>query len=147
MTCMKAVVKAAVTVTPDHTVEKALDALRKAGVSYAPVIEGKALAGWFSVRGVLESAISVSVNVSDRMAGVKVALPNAPGMDMRLKKVLAGRVEDIMERPEPLRQQESLDSAVKIIAERGEPAAAVADDSGLFLGVVTGESALHALLS
>lgn len=149
MLCNDALVKKAVLLKPEQTVEQALSVLGKAGVTFAPVLEdGCALAGVFSVGRLLENTLPVSVAVGAGDGGnvVNVMVPSAPGMAKRLQKYRNAKISEMMQRPvRTVHRDMPLEAAVRYIRETGEPAAVVDPDTGAYIGIVTETSILDAL--
>ncbi len=121
----------------------ALRAMDKAGISYAPVVDGEGVAvGIFSISRLLESALPVSLD----MGGMNVSLQSAPGIARRLEKYMEGRVSDIMQRPfRALHSDTPLETAIRWLRENGEPVTVVQGETGMFAGVITDESVLAVL--
>jgi len=148
MPCKDALVKKVMTVSPDMSVEQALKDMKKSGLFFAPVVDSDGtLVGLFSVSRLLENTLPVSVALaSGGAAGVNVMVPSAPGMAKRLQKYRGARVSEMMQRQFGVVDPDmSLESAVRLIRETGEPAVVVDGPSGAFQGVVTAESVLEAL--
>ena len=149
MPCKDALVTKTVSLKSSQTVEQALQTLRKAGLSFAPVVEDDgSLAGLFSISRLLENVLPVSVAVGMGGSGgnVNVTIPSAPGMAKRLQKFRQSKVSEMMQRPlRAVHQNTPLEVAVRHVREMGEPAAVVDPDTGEFVGIVTENSILEAL--
>lgn len=149
MPCREALITKPILLKPSQSVDQALAALKKAGATFAPVLEDDGtLAGLFSVGRVLENTlpVSVAVAVGGEGAAMNVTIPSAPGMAKRFQKYRQGTVSEMMQRPaRAVYPDTPLDAAVRHIRENGEPAAVIDPATGSFIGIVTENSILEAL--
>lgn len=149
MPCKDALITKTVLLKPDQTVEQALQILKKASVTFAPVLEEDGtLVGLFSISRLLENTLPVSVAIGAGGAGnvMNITIPSAPGMVKRLQKYRLSKISEMMQRPsQAVHQNTPLDVAVRYVREMGEPAAVVDPDTGIFVGIVTENSILDAL--
>lgn len=149
MSCKEALVTKTVHLKPSQSVEQALAAMKKAGMTFAPVLEEDGtLAGVFSVGRVLENIlpVSVAVAVGGEGAAMNVMIPSAPGMAKRFQKYRRGTVSEMMQRaPQVVHPDTPLDTVIRHVQESGEPATVVDSSTGAFVGIITENSILEAL--
>lgn len=145
MPCKDALTTKVVTLSPTHTVEKALAEMKKAKAVFAPVVEDGALVGVFSFSRLLTAALPVSVALGLEGGGSSVRIPTAPGLGRRLQRAMGGTVAELMDRHVmAVALDAPLQAAIRHLATRAEPVC-VAEADGTFRGVVTEEGILAAL--
>lgn len=147
MPCKNALITKTVTLKPGQTVDQGLAALKKADISFAPVLEDDGtLAGVFSLSRLLENTLPVSVAVAGGGSVMNVTIPAAPGMVKRLQKYRLSKVSELMQRPARVFHPDTaLDAAVHHVRGEGEPAIVVHPETGAFQGIITDNSILEAL--
>lgn len=148
MTCSKIMNASPLTMTPETTVEEALDCMRKAGVRAAAVIDASgAVTGLFSLRYLMETILPVSMSSDDSsMSGIVVN--NAPGLDMRMQKVLMQTVSAVMDRRFSSVYPDSEPSqAARMIASNGESVVVVDEGTGQLHGIISDQCLVDGLLS
>lgn len=138
MPCHAAMIEKPLVVSPDMNVEKAVVALKKAGVSAAAVVdEGGLIVGVFSLAIVMRNLLPVSVAMSD---GIQMDVPvkAAPGIAKRLGKVYPLHVSDIMEKKKIniVYPQTPIWECVNKILSYGGPVVVVEDGGMRFMGMI-----------
>ena len=146
MPCHAAIVEKATTLKADATVEKALKAMKKAGVEFAPVIEGGAVVGLFSYQILMQNLLPVSVTMNDGIQ-LDVQVQAAPGIAKRLRNALTLTVDKVMERQNfPVVYPETATwEGVNMLVRTGLPLSVVDQETEKYIGFITQESLLDEL--
>ena len=148
MTCSKIMNSHPLTLTPDTTVGEALDCMRKAGVRAAAVTDSSGtVMGLFSLRNLMETILPVSMSSDDSpLSGIVVN--NAPGLQLRMQKVMMQTVAAVMDRrfssvyPDTAQTQ-----AARMIANNGESVIVLDEDTGRLHGMISDQCLVDGLLS
>ncbi|MCB9989029.1 MAG: CBS domain-containing protein [Rhodospirillales bacterium] len=137
-----ALVDKVVTLKPEQTVEEAVALFKKKNIRSAPVVDGKQLVGYFSLRHLMKGLLPVSV---DTDLGMRVPLGAAPGLEKRLRKLKPQPVSMLMERDMPVAKPDMpLWEIIGLLTQTGRPLP-VTDAEGAFVGLVSELTALEAL--
>lgn len=145
MPCHAATEKKLVVLSPEESVESAINILRQAHVNSAPVVdEGGKLLGLFSFKGLMRNLIPVSVAMTDGIK-VDIKVAAAPGVAKRLGRVKPLKVTEVMDRKVlSVSPDDPLWEGVSLLTNYGGPLAVV-DDKGKLLGLITYASMLAEL--
>ena len=135
------------TLSPDTTVEQALAQMKKQGTSTAAVIDSAGIVmGLFSLKNLTESILPVSMISESGLSGVVVSA--APGLDLRLQKVLQQTVAAVMDRRFlSVYPDTSVARVAQLIAERGESVIVLDEDTGRLQGMISDQGLIDGLLS
>ena len=146
MPCHSITQKNIPTVTPDQTVEDVIAFMQKKKLQYAPVVDkDKKLAGMFSFEILYKNILPVSVVMSDGVQ-LDMTIQAAPGIAKRLRKVTPLPVREVMEQKlHVLHPETPTWEGVNYLVQHGGPVCVVEQDSHVFIGVVTGLSAMEEL--
>lgn len=147
MTCAQAVIQKVTILSPDQTVEEALDTLEKKKIRTAPVLDddGKLL-GMFGFHSLLTNLLPVSVTMDDGLQRLDFVIGAAPGVAKRLRKLKPQKLENIMDRKAVVVQPETpIWEAIRVIVKHGSPLPVVDEGSGMFVGLITEQSAIEEL--
>lgn len=147
MNCSKIMNVTPLTLSPDTTVEEALECMRKAGVRAAAVTDSAGtVMGLFSLRNLMETILPVSMSDDSGMAGVVVN--NAPGLDLRMQRVLMQSVAAVMDRRfSSVYPDTSESQAARLIANNGESVIVLDEDTGRLHGMISDQCLVDGLLS
>lgn len=147
MPCHAAIVPKALSLKADTTVEKALKAMKKAKVEYAPVVDADGIiAGLFSYKILMKNLLPVSVAMSDGIQ-LDVQIQAAPGIAKRLRNVQLLSVETLMERQDfPIVYPETPTwEGVNVLVQTGLPLTVVEPQTQKYIGFITQTSLLEEL--
>lgn len=146
MNCDQVMNKAAFTLTPDVTVENALSQMKKMGMYAAAVVDSAGIGvGYFSLRNLMSNILPVSMMSDSVMPDLMIA--NAPGLELRLQKVLLEPIEAVMERKFLSVYPDTTESeAARLITAHGEDVMVVDEVSGQLLGIISDNSMIEGLL-
>ena len=147
MNCSKIMNVTPLTLSPDTTVEEALECMRKAGVRAAAVTDSAGtVMGLFSLRNLMETILPVSMSDDSGMSGVVVN--NAPGLDLRMQRVLMQSVAAVMDRRFSSVYPDTAESqAARLIANKGESVIVLDEDTGRLHGMISDQCLVDGLLS
>ncbi len=147
MTCDSAIEKDGVVLSDDVTVEKALELLKKSGVSNASIVDNDGnFLGIFSAAILLKNLIPVPITTSSGVQ-IDMKITAAPGVAKRFGGLLPLKITEVMERnPARILSDEPMWEAVGHIVVSGEPLC-VFDNSDKFMGFITYESLVNRLNS
>ncbi len=146
MPCHAAVTEKFIALSPDHEVGEALDAMKKAKVDTAPVVDadGKVV-GVFSHHVLLKNLLPVSVAMGGG-AQTDIRIGAAPGIAKRLKKIYPLKIGEIMDRKFPAVHPETpLWEGIGLLVQNGMPLLVIDGKSGKAQGVMNFQSALDEL--
>jgi len=147
MPCHAAIADKALTIKVDSTLEKALKAMKKAKVEYAPVVDGDGvLIGLLSYHILMKNLLPVSVNMSDGIQ-LDVNIPAAPGIAKRLRNVMLLTVDTVMERKNfPVVYPETPTwEGVNMMVQTGLPLGVIEPETQKYIGFITQTSLLDEL--
>jgi predicted transcriptional regulator len=142
----KAIIDKFLSVSPDDTVEDALQALKKAKIETAPVLDKeKRLLGVFSLQSLMKNLLPVSVPINDGIT-LDITIPAGPGIAKRLNKVHFLSVAEVMERKvNAITSETPIWEAINFLVQYGSPLIVVEYQTGKALGIMTTQSALEEL--
>ncbi len=148
MPCKDAMVTKVVTVGPDQSVEEVMDILSKNNIRHVPVVDkNKALVGMFGAHLLLKNLLPVSVAMEDGLQHLDFVIGAAPGMAMRLRKLMPVRVEQVMERNVVVVQPETPTwEALRLLYKYATPLPVVNEQDGRMLGLISEQSAIAELI-
>lgn len=147
MPCIDAIDKKALTFASDMVVEDALAKLKKAKAAVAVVLDqdGQA-AGLFSVKGLLQNLMPVSLPVGGGGEIPAIKLDAAPGVAKRLRRLYPLTVGEVMDRQlfvvDPSAR---LIEAIRRLIEYGALAVIVGNEDDGYLGLITESSVMDRL--
>lgn len=147
MPCHAAIADKALTIKVDSTIEKALKAMKKAKVEYAPVIDADGvLIGLLSYNILMKNLLPVSVNMSDGIQ-LDVNIPAAPGIAKRLRNVMLLTVDTVMERKDfPVVYPETPTwEGVNMMVQTGLPLTVIEPETQKYIGFISQTSLLDEL--
>lgn len=146
MTCAHIMNKKPLTLTPDTTVETALNQMKKSGANAAPVTDSSGtVMGLFSLRNLIENILPVSMVSESGLSGIVVNA--APGLDLRLQKVMTQNVAAVMDRRFLSVYPDSPESrAAQLIAEKGESVIVLNENTGRLEGMISDQNLIEGLL-
>jgi len=146
MPCHAAMIDKPTIIKPDTKVEKALKELQKKHLDGAPVVdENGVVVGIFSISGVMQNLLPVSVAMSNGIQ-LDVTVRAAPGVAKRLKKVYPLPVSDLMERKfYAVYPQTPIWEGVNMLVTHGAPIFVVENDENKFIGILDFHTALAEL--
>ncbi len=146
MPCHAAMIEKPFTLSPDTKVEKALKELKKKNFEAAPVVnEEGVIEGVFSLAGVMENLLPVSVAMSDGIQ-LDVTVRAAPGIAKRLKKVYPATVAELMSRKFDVVYPETpIWEGVNLLVTHGAPLFVVENKNNKFLGMIDHQSIMDEL--
>ncbi|MFN3827426.1 MAG: HPP family protein [Micavibrio sp.] len=135
------------TLKPETTVEDALAQMKKAGVKAAAVTDtGGTVMGLFSVRNLIESILPISMVSESGLAGVMIEA--APGLNLRLQKVMLQSVAAVMDRSFSSVYPDTAEvQAARMVAQNGEMVIVLDENTGILKGAITDEDLVSGLLS
>lgn len=147
MSCGNIMNKRPLTLTPDTTVEEALAQMKKAAVRAAPVTDSSGVVmGVFSLQNLMETILPVSMASDSGFAGVVV--DGAPGINMRLQKVLMQKVAAVMDRRfSSVYPDTSESKAARLIADTGQSVIVMDEDTGRLMGMICEQCMVDGLLA
>ena len=147
MTSHAAMITKIASLSPEDSVEKALKAMEKHGVSCRPVVDAdKALQGVFSLRSLMKNMLPVSIGMGDGMAAQDVVIGAAPGIVKRFRNAQIREVEAFMDRDFPYVTPETpIWKTIDILAQYGDRLYVVDEKTAKLSGVITSHSALDEL--
>lgn len=146
MPCIDAIDRKALSVSADLTVEQALALLKKSKASVALVLgEDGQPAGLFSIRGLMQGLMPVSLPVGDGPIPA-IRLDAAPGVAKRLRRLYPLPVGQVMERRfQTVEPGARLIEAIQKILETGAPGVLVGNEDEGFAGLITEQSVMDRL--
>lgn len=146
MACSDIMNKKPLTLSPETTVEEALVQMKKAGLKAAAVTDvGGTVMGLFSVRNLIESILPVSMVSESGLAGIMIDA--APGLNLRLQKVMLQTVAAVMDRRFSSVYPDMPESqAARVMAQKGETVIVLDENTGCLKGVITDEDLVEGLL-
>lgn len=147
MACGDIMNKNPLTLKPETTVEDALAQMKKAGVKAAAVTDtGGTVMGLFSVRNLIESILPISMVSESGLAGVMIEA--APGLNLRLQKVMLQSVAAVMDRSFSSVYPDTAEvQAARMVAQNGEMVIVLDENTGILKGAITDEDLVSGLLS
>lgn len=147
MACRDIMNASPLTLAPDTKVEDALATMKKKGVSSAPVTDASGtVMGLFSLRGLMETILPVSMFSETGLAGVVVEA--APGLRLRLQKLMTQSVAVVMERRFPHVFPDAPETqAARLIAEKGDGVVVMNENTGRLEGLITDLGVIEGLIS
>lgn len=147
MACSDIMNKNPLTLKPETTVEDALAQMKKAGVKAAAVTDtGGTVMGLFSVRNLIESILPISMVSESGLAGVMIEA--APGLNLRLQKVMLQSVAAVMDRSFSSVYPDTAEvQAARMVAQNGEMVIVLDENTGILKGAITDEDLVSGLLS
>jgi CBS domain-containing protein len=134
------------TLTPDTSVSDALAQMKKVGVNAAPVTDSAGtVMGLFSLRNLIENILPVSMVSESGLSGVVVSA--APGLDLRLQKVMMQNVAAVMDRRfMSVYPDTAASRGAQLIAEKGESVIVLNEDTGRLEGMISDQDLVEGLL-
>lgn len=146
MSCHDIMDKKPLTFTPDVTVEDALMKMRSRDVRTAVVINDSDVAvGLFSLRNLMETILPVSMTSDSGMQSV--TFNSAPGLDMRLQKVLMEPLSVVMDRRFPSVYPDTPEAeAARLIVNNGDSVVVLDEDTERLLGMISDQDLVEGLL-
>lgn len=147
MLCSDIMDKNPLTLTPDTSVTDALAQLKDAGICGAAVTDASGtVMGFFSLRHLLENTLPVSMVSESGFGGVLVNA--APGLELRLQKILQQDVAAVMDRRFfSVHPDTAAARAAQLIAERGADIVVLDEDTGHLKGIISDYIMIDGLLS
>ena len=147
MACKQVMDAKPMTLAPDTTVEAALAQMKKAGVRAAAVTDpAGTVMGLFSLRNLVETILPVSMISESGLTGVVVNA--APGLNLRMQKVLMQTVAAVMDRRFLSVYPDTPESrAAQLIAEKGESVIVLDENTGRLEGIINDEFLIVGLLA
>lgn len=144
MSCEGAMITKVVSLTPDQTVEEATALLKKKVIRAAPVLDGEGrLLGMFSFRYILSNLLPVSVTMDDGLQNLDFVIGAAPGIAKRLRRLKPQTVGEVLDRKTVvLSPHVPIWEAIRLLVRYGSPLPVI-DADGVFLGLVTEQSAIE----
>lgn len=133
-----------ISVPPDTEVEDAMALLKKHNIRALPVLDqNKKFLGMFGSRYVLAGLLPVSVRMDDGLQGLDFVVGAAPGIGKRLRKLKPQKVETVMDRNIVVTYPDTpLLEVIRLLVQYGSPLPVVDEDTGIFIGIVTEQSAI-----
>lgn len=135
-----------VSVSPDNTVEMALKLLDEKGLRAAPVVDGSGqFLGMFSAHDVIKELIP---SYLDGVGTLDFAQGASPILAGRLQKLFPSRVGDHVSAASAIKITTHTNTweALRMLTKYGSPIAVVDDETGMFKGLISEQSAIEALL-
>lgn len=147
MLCSDIMDKDPLTLTPDTAVTDALAQLKDAAITAAAVTDANGtVMGVFSLRHLLENALPVSMVSESGFAGVVVSA--APGLELRLQKILQQDVAAVMDRRFfSVYADTQAARAAQLIAEKGTDIVVLDEDTGQLRGMMNDRMMIDGLLA
>jgi CBS-domain-containing membrane protein len=147
MPCRDIMNASPLTLSPDTTVEAALSTMKKKAVCCAPVTDASGtVMGLFSLRGLMETILPVSMNSESGFSGVLVEA--APGLRLRLQKLMGQSVAVVMERRFPHVFPDAPETqAARLIADKGEGVIVMNENTGRLEGLITDLGVIEGLIA
>ncbi len=147
MICADIMQKDAPTLTPDTAVSAALVLLQEHKLNAAAVTDAQGFVmGVFSLRHLIENSLPVSMVSESGLGGVVVSA--APGLDLRLQKILQQNVAAVMDRRFfSVHPDTQTERAAQLIAEKGGLVIVLDEDTGHLQGVINEFIMIEGLLS
>ena len=147
MPCHAAIIDKALTIKVDSTIEKALKAMKKAKVEYAPILsDDGVIVGLLSYHILMKNLLPVSLTMNDGVQ-MDVNIPAAPGIAKRLRNVMLLSVDTVMERKNfPVVYTETpIWEGVNMMVQTGLPLTVIDPESQKYIGFITQTSLLSEL--
>lgn len=146
MTCSLIMNKSPLTLTPETSVGDALAQMKKSAVNAAPVTDkAGTVMGLFSLRNLVENILPVSMVSESGLSGVVVSA--APGLDLRLRKVMTQSVAAVMDRRFLSVYPDTSEArAAQLIAEKNESVIVLNEDTGRLEGMISDHDLIEGLL-
>jgi len=147
MPCHAAIAPKFLKLKTDQSVEKAIKAMKKAGVDMAPVVDKDGIfRGLFSFRILMKNLLPVSVVMNDGTQ-LDVKISAAPGIAKRLKNVLTLPIETFIEQKNTavVTAEAPIWEGVNILVNTNLPIAVIEADTRQYIGFITQESLLSEL--
>lgn len=140
--CSNAMIENVLTVSPETTVEDALEIFKKHDIRSVPVVDsGGNLAGLFGFRHVLMGLLPASATMDDGLRRLDFVIGAAPGIAKRLKKLKSKPVSDVMDpNPMVLYRHTATWEALRVMALHGSPISIVEEKDGKFVGMISRQS-------
>lgn len=147
MICADLMQKDPLILTPDTTVSVALSTLRDHKLNAAAVTDAQGIVmGVFSLRYLVENSLPVSMVSESGFGGM--VMNAAPGLDMRLQKMLQQTVAAVMDRRFfSVHPETQAARAAQLIAENGGLVVVLDADTGQLEGVINEFVMIDGLLS
>ncbi len=147
MTCRQVMDTKPLTLTPDTTVEQALSQMKKTGVRAAAVTDpAGTVMGLFSLRNLVENILPISMVSESGLSGVVVNA--APGLNLRLQKVMMQTVAAVMDRRFVSVYPDTPETrAAQLISERGESVIVLDENTGRLEGMINDQCLVEGLIS
>jgi len=144
MRCEDALIMKVTSLSPDQTVEEAMDILKTKNIRGAPVLDEESrLLGMFSFAQLLTTLLPVSVTMDDGVQNLDFVIGAAPGVSKRLRKLKPQRVSDIMDtKAIVLHPQTPIWEGIRLLVKYGSPLPVIEEETGRFLGLMTEQSAI-----
>lgn len=134
------------TLTPDTAVTAALAQLKDAGIGAAAVTDSQGtVMGLFSLRHLIENVLPVSMISESGLGGVLVSA--APGLDLRLQKIMQQNVAAVMDRHFfSVYPDTPAVRAAQMVAEQGADVIVLDEDTGHLKGIIDDRILIDGLL-
>lgn len=142
--CTRAMVTNVTTVSPDTTVEKALEIFKEKSIRNVPVVDatGK-FVGLFGLKEVLVNLLPKAASMEDGLTNLNFVQDAAPGIAKRLKKLHNVLVSDLMNKePHSVECDTSTIEALRVIAFHGSPVVVKETGTQQFKGIISRKTLL-----
>ncbi len=135
-----------VTLKPDDTVERGLELLKKNNLRVLPVVgQDGVFIGMFGIQEIFEHVVPLAGIYAESLG---FAVGAAPDIAARLREFFPLRAEEFTERNVfRLKPETHTWEALRALVKYGSPLAVVEQDTGRFVGLISEQSAMEALLS
>jgi len=121
-----AMTKNVITISPENSLEEAIDIFSENNISGAPVVENRKIVGVLSDSDILKKI------------GLKDLFSLKPGDVEKIKKMISGNVKDIMKKSVfSINEDGDVSKAIKIMNEKDVNRLPVVDKKGNLVGILT----------
>ena len=145
MSCIGALIKNPVVLSPDMTVHDALTKLDAHQIRCAPVVDANNhLVGMFGLHSLMEDLLPTAARIDMGVENLDFAVGAAPGAAKRMRKVAPNLLNTHMDKDfQTLSRDTSTLEAIRRLVKYGSPLAVIENDGKTFAGIVSEQSLLR----
>ena len=145
--CTRAMITGVTTVSPDMTVQEALDIFKAKSIRNVPVVdENGKFVGLFGLQQVLLNLLPKAASMDHGLENLSFVQGAAPGIAKRLRKLDKYKVSEFMNKePHHVDCETSTIEALRLMARKGSPVTVINTKTKEFKGIISRKSLLDDL--